>query len=264
MKTATVHLQILLLVAVMATLPKSRGFQTSMRPTTRILQAVNGDKKSSSSLSDESTAYNFIGLNTNKNAPYVPSGLSPDQYNQIKQEEAARLSKMDFGAWGPRFKRTQAPDGDWMVQTSLWVRGFQYNGNNQQPPTEQERARQTKQTRQLTAAKVAMSSFLLAYLVLNVVLSTSSTRKIVSSVLARQGILEAARPIMLPTVVLSKLQIFKMFVAGISVPAVNQYREIANRRWLWSKRRIFGTPIVASFLFSVMVVVTTMGLAALR
>jgi len=37
------------------------------------------------------------------------------------------MSKMDFATWGPRFKKTEMPDGNWMVSPKLWTRGFVRN-----------------------------------------------------------------------------------------------------------------------------------------
>lgn len=58
------------------------------------------------------------------NGSYVPSGLTAEQYQQLKQKEAEKVRKMDFGAWGPRFKRSNRPDGDWLLQSNLWSSGF--------------------------------------------------------------------------------------------------------------------------------------------
>jgi hypothetical protein len=56
--------------------------------------------------------------------PYVPSGLTRAEYDKIKQKEAEAQAKMNYGAWGPRFRRTHRPDGDWMVVPRLWTSGF--------------------------------------------------------------------------------------------------------------------------------------------
>jgi hypothetical protein len=59
-----------------------------------------------------------------RSGPYVPSGLTAEEYRQLKEKEAEKLRKMDFGAWGPRFKRSNRPDGDWLLQPKLWRMGF--------------------------------------------------------------------------------------------------------------------------------------------
>lgn len=58
---------------------------------------------------------------------YIPSGLTEKEWNEIKQKERNDIKKKDFGAWGPRFARSERPDGDWMVMPSLWTRGFNSN-----------------------------------------------------------------------------------------------------------------------------------------
>ena len=55
--------------------------------------------------------------------PYVPSGMSAEEYKKLKLKESEALKKMNFGAWGPRFKQTDVPDGDWMVMPNLWTSG---------------------------------------------------------------------------------------------------------------------------------------------
>lgn len=57
---------------------------------------------------------------------YVPDGLSPEEYQNIKKKEAARLKSMNFGAFGPRFLKSsnQRPQGDWMLMPSLWTGGY--------------------------------------------------------------------------------------------------------------------------------------------
>jgi hypothetical protein len=265
---------LLTLVLAVVVLQEAVSFQShdisplNLRATTcsRCRRAINGERFSS----DESTNYNYIGLNTNRNAPYVPSGLNPEQYEKIKQIEAAKLARMNFGAWGPRFKpETQAPNGDWMVQTSLWVQGFQAGGASgmASPVSKEDMERFDKQQRYLNGLKMALSSLLLGYAVLDILMfsfnhvrATSSTKKVVLAILAKQGILQALRQHLLSSfLIFSKLQLMKVALAGTATPLINQYREIANRRWLWSKRRTFGTPILGAVAF----VIVNVGLSTL-
>ena len=49
-----------------------------------------------------------------------PDGLPPEEYGQLKQQEAARQAGKRYGAWGPRFQQTEGPPiGDWMVMPQL-------------------------------------------------------------------------------------------------------------------------------------------------
>jgi len=55
---------------------------------------------------------------------YVPAGLTKEQYLSLKQKEHRGEQKKEYGMWGPRFAPAERPEGDWMVQTSLWTEGF--------------------------------------------------------------------------------------------------------------------------------------------
>ena len=58
---------------------------------------------------------------------YVPSGLSKEEYEQLRKDEDMKLQSMNFGMWGPRFSPTDVPDGDWMVMPQLWTSGALQN-----------------------------------------------------------------------------------------------------------------------------------------
>jgi len=49
--------------------------------------------------------------------PYIPDGLSSEQYEEIKRRDAAKMAGKDLGAWGPRFQRAAAPF--WATQQFL-------------------------------------------------------------------------------------------------------------------------------------------------
>ncbi|KAL7498967.1 hypothetical protein ACHAWT_010016 [Skeletonema menzelii] len=83
-------------------------------------------------------AYHFGAgaVNTDKPATkkryksYVPDGLSEEEYAQIKLEEYRKQQKMQYGAWGPRFKQVDGdPDNNWFNLPSLWTTGFNSNPN---------------------------------------------------------------------------------------------------------------------------------------
>ena len=57
--------------------------------------------------------------------PYIPDGLTEEQYRSIKQNEIAQKRSMNLGAWGPRFKRMNSdPDNNWFNLPSLWTNGY--------------------------------------------------------------------------------------------------------------------------------------------
>lgn len=55
---------------------------------------------------------------------YVPSGLTEEEYQELKRKEREANEKKDFGAWGPKFARSSRPKGDWLLQPTLWTKGF--------------------------------------------------------------------------------------------------------------------------------------------
>jgi len=61
---------------------------------------------------------------------YIPSGLTKEQYAKIKKKEQTDQKKKDLGAWGPRFAKSERPNGDWMTLPSLWTGGFDGNRRN--------------------------------------------------------------------------------------------------------------------------------------
>lgn len=57
--------------------------------------------------------------------PYIPYGLTEEQYRTIKQNELAQKRSMNLGAWGPQFKRmTTHPDNNWFNIPTLWTNGY--------------------------------------------------------------------------------------------------------------------------------------------
>ena len=59
--------------------------------------------------------------------PYVPDGLTDNEYAVIKKREAEEQREKNFAAFGPRWSRQTRPDGDWMLMRSLWTSGFDSN-----------------------------------------------------------------------------------------------------------------------------------------
>ena len=62
---------------------------------------------------------------------YVPDGLTEEQYRKIKADELAKMQRLNFGAWGPRFKRVDGdPDSNWFNLPSLWTGGYTPNASD--------------------------------------------------------------------------------------------------------------------------------------
>lgn len=61
----------------------------------------------------------------NRPKPYVPDGLTEEEYAKIKSEELMKQSKMNYGMWGPRFAKINGdPDSNWFNLPSLWTGGY--------------------------------------------------------------------------------------------------------------------------------------------
>ena len=285
---------LLLISALVLCLDSSASFQTTARAIARSstlqnrnsqmicnerlsssLQAINGERKNGDSKQFPAdlpqASYNFIGLTTN-GGKYVPGGLTEEEYENIKTQEAEKLSKMNFAAWGPRFKRTEVPDGDWMVQPALWVQGFQSTrAATATPLTKEEWELRKTRRRQLKSIRSVATSFLFAYMLMDILLlssasirSASTSKRILTSMIARKGVLLALKQHLLASLAFSKIQCLKLSLAAVATPLLQRYREIAQRRWLWSKRRQFGTPLLASVAFVSTWVTVAFRVAALR
>ncbi|KAL7511730.1 hypothetical protein ACHAXN_008690 [Cyclotella atomus] len=61
---------------------------------------------------------------TKRPTSYIPTGLTEEQYAQIKLQDAAKFQG-DLGAWGPRWKKVSGdPQGNWFSMPSLWTGGY--------------------------------------------------------------------------------------------------------------------------------------------
>jgi hypothetical protein len=61
---------------------------------------------------------------TKRPTSYVPTGLTEEQYAQIKLQDAAKIQG-DLGAWGPRWKKVSGdPQGNWFSMPALWTGGY--------------------------------------------------------------------------------------------------------------------------------------------
>jgi hypothetical protein len=171
--------------------------------------------------------------------PYIPSGLSAAEYKAIKDEEKAKLAKMNFGAWGPRFKRSEVPIGDWMVIPSLWTNGVDVRTR----PTIRGGIKSVDGviSRLWTFGKQFGPGFFMAYIVMDMSSTAVSLCRASQLTLQRAiGIvakltLMNRRPLLEP--IIWKMLGVKIIGVSIFTPLANAYLERVNRRKLWSKRR---------------------------
>ena len=65
---------------------------------------------------------------------YIPTGLTEEQYAQIKLDDAAKLEG-DLGAWGPRWKKVSGdPQGNWFSMPGLWTGGYSRQAVGEEMP----------------------------------------------------------------------------------------------------------------------------------
>jgi len=96
-------------VAPLTTLCAYHFGQTAERP-----RNSNNNKKS-----------NIVNTQTKKSTCYIPTGLTEEQYRAIKEDDAAKFQNVDFGAWGPRWKKVDGdPQGNWFSMPGLWTGGY--------------------------------------------------------------------------------------------------------------------------------------------
>lgn len=178
---------------------------------------------------------------------YVPSGLSREQYNKLKKKEADDLRKMDFASWGPRFKRDSRPDGDWMVMPSLWTNGF-----NAQPDLANGQALNSFGPIQqiATILRSNFPGFVMGYLLLHSILAALALYRTTSLTFTRAAMI-AIRGSTLNSVPLSissllKIQGLRSAFGVLMLPVMNRIVEVANRRHLWSRRKVVWSSILSS------------------
>lgn len=180
---------------------------------------------------------------------YIPSGLSREQYTKLKKKEADEIRKMDFGSWGPRFKRSDAPDGDWMVIPSLWTNGF--NAQPRQSGGQPGKPIFGPVAQLASFLRFHTPAFLLGYMLIHSILAASALYRTPVLVYKKvpATILRASLATSSPLSVMSLLrtQGIKSLVAVLLTPAMHSVLEFINRRRLWSRRRVVISAAGSSF-----------------
>jgi hypothetical protein len=203
--------------------------------------------------------------------PYVPVGLSAEEYQRIKSDEEKKLKKMEFGAWGPRFKRTDTPDGDWMVMSKLWTNG---SPNARPGPRLVQEGNDDYGINAFAASLPRRTTmlirqngpgFVLAFFLLELVASAftmyrtseGAVRKSIWTVL-KYGLLKKKNFYVL-TMAQTLAAKFTLS-ACLTRPVMNVFLEKMNRRKLWSRRRTIlttsGTGMLALTAWAAMLVLS--------
>mmetsp|Transcript_18567 Transcript_18567/g.28070 ORF Transcript_18567/g.28070 Transcript_18567/m.28070 type:complete len:268 (+) Transcript_18567:96-899(+) len=177
---------------------------------------------------------------------YVPDGLTADQYREMKQEEEKELSKKNFGAWGPRFNRSNRPEGDWMVVPSLWTNGFQAQQSNSIN-------NRGVSPNNIVLRLIARGTLLLREYIPSFIVSTAAWLAFVSATIAiRQTSVASLSALVRTTAqtVLQKNVVMKLSAAIVLsvIPVQKLFLERVNRRYLWSSRRSVLTSTMVSLV----------------
>jgi hypothetical protein len=169
-----------------------------------------------------------------RSGPYVPSGLTAEEYQELKEKEAEKMRKMDFGAWGPRFKRSDRPDGDWLLQPALWKMGFAVNGD---PSIATANSFTEKIKNFKTAWRKNRLPFTLLAVCLHALCSVIRVTRSASITLRASALIHLTwRPLQSACI---------LGVSSILSPWVGRWLDWYSRRRLWTTRR---TAVVAGSL----------------
>ena len=192
-----------------------------------------------------------------KGRPYTPSGLSEQEYKRIKMQEEEKVKAMDYGAWGPRFKRSDRPDGDWMVMPSLWTNGF-----NARPLSS--KMAQNSEGPSGDHAFLRLASFLkhklpgviLGYIFIDILTTGFAMLKTANLTMSKAlwTILKLALFKRKSFYVSSffMAQLIKVAFASAISPRMDDFLEYMNRRRLWTKRRTMLTSVGLSIVLLVL------------
>lgn len=195
----------------------------------------------------------FVSNNGKKS--YVPDGLTPDEYRKIKQQESDRLKNMNFGMFGPRFRQSERPDGDWFLTPSLWTTGFKSNvmsssnGDNNGDST-------SVFKRVAKFGKKYAAAYFLAFVAVDMLLTMATTLKAVET--TKWGLIKAGLILFVLKqrkqlgLVIWKTNTIKCIVAGVLTYPWQLYIEHANRKWQASKRQTVITTSIAMLAVSVL------------
>lgn len=174
---------------------------------------------------------------------YVPSGLTPQEYQKLKQKEAREQASKDFGAWGPRFHRSNRPDGDWFLMKSLWTGGFDpNNGNNQGAGDNLTRRKQLQKF-----LSRFLPPFLLAFAAIDCVLSALSVWTAAQMTVRKAVQLSFTvlfRRQLLVTLYWNMMLLKLVASIGFTAPA-DEYMEWASRKLQWSHKRVWFSTVAA-------------------
>ena len=211
-------------------------FQSGSSSST--LQRRSASRWSFSPVAKKASREDVSGLFPGK-GPYVPSGLSEDEYLQIKKQEADELKSKNFGAWGPRFRQDESPEVNWLFMPALWTNGAAYRPESQMvgaEATQPTNLSRVYQRMQQAAPGFILACILLDFFATTAILLRSTEWTIRKSVLT---ILKLTFLTKKPFAVMSVVRNMAIGIVASSAlsPLMNHFLERMNRMKLWSAGR---------------------------
>jgi len=184
--------------------------------------------------------------------PYVPSGMTAAEYAAIKKREADEQKKLNFGAFGPRFSRQSRPSGDWMLQKSLWTRGFDSNASAVNGSGGTDDSRGARFGRLSRNAPVLFVTYLIAVAVFTCVRLAQGEFGGTSGLGLRSAMVRASKVAMTVASLRAESIVRRVAVPIASLLLFRPFSGILdaiNRKRLWSKRKSLSV-IAASAVLS--------------
>uniref|UniRef100_A0A7S1BQQ4 Uncharacterized protein n=1 Tax=Corethron hystrix TaxID=216773 RepID=A0A7S1BQQ4_9STRA len=190
---------------------------------------------------------------------YIPDGLTPAEYAAIKKKESEKVKSLKFGAFGPRFSPSSRPEGDWLLNRSLWTGGFDSSNargllNAFNPDITQIRVgKRAYLQRQLPYAAIlwiGLEVFSLICAIIQTTTTAASPTPVAPSLPAH------LRKFSLISLLVQHwtkyftnkiIFIGKFLVSSLCSPLLERYLEPIRRKLLWSPRRFTFTIIGAYF-----------------
>jgi hypothetical protein len=231
--------------------------QSLSKPQISVLYSIRKDCKPNSvnDNKDEKESKNLSGYQFFRgDGPYVPSGMSREDYARIRNNEIEKERRMNYGAWGPRFKRTSVPEGDWMIMPNLWTAGQVNRPSSRSGYSFNDKTVETSNGlvaaffRVLRVFQKHSAALVVVYFLLGCLQIGFSMWKckeehmnpvkallfVLNTKLLQKQVL--GLPVM-------KMEIIKLAFSISVIPFVNIAMERLNRRYLWSKQRMYLTTL---------------------
>lgn len=201
-----------------------------------------------------------------KGSSYVPLGMTAEEYAKIKKKDSDKLKKMDFGYWGPRFAKSERPDGDWMAMPSLWTRGYDMkdpvNGSSLTRNMEAQKSMKNgKNNSTIHLIKQLIPIYFLAFLSVEMLATAAflmMKKRFPPSLMALtafQAIKRSYDIASLTSIIWSKLTLFKIMLATTLVKPFILGIDTCYRRFLWSPRKAIS---LSTFGFAGLLTISTL------